>query len=53
MVWKGRITRWTNAASFNPPAATAALRDCERTLGQRLPRELAELLMESDGVETR
>ncbi|MGW1681703.1 SMI1/KNR4 family protein [Saccharopolyspora sp. NPDC002376] len=50
-VWKNKISRWTDAASFNPPAVTAALRDCERALGQRLPRELAELLLESDGVE--
>jgi hypothetical protein len=50
-MWKNKISGWTDDASFNGPAATAALRECERALGQQLPRELAELLLECDGVE--
>jgi hypothetical protein len=49
-MWKDKISRWTDIVDFNGPAAPTALQECERALGQLLPRGLAELLLECDGV---
>lgn len=49
-MWKDKISRWTDTASFNAPAATAALQECERALDQQLPGDLTELLLECNGV---
>jgi hypothetical protein len=49
-MWRDKISRWTDTADFNAPATPAAIEACERALGQRLPGDLAELLLECDGV---
>jgi SMI1-KNR4 cell-wall len=50
-MWRERILGWTVNATFNDGAPEAAIDACETALGQTLPRELADLLRESDGVE--
>jgi cell wall assembly regulator SMI1 len=50
-MWRARILGWTDQATFNDPASDGAIRACEVALGQTLPRELADLLRESNGVE--
>lgn len=50
-MWWETISAWTDKASFHEGASTAAIRACEATLGQTLPRDLVELLRESNGVD--
>lgn len=45
-----RIAQW-GEARFRPGASAEAIRACEGLLGNPLPRELRELLTETDGVE--
>jgi cell wall assembly regulator SMI1 len=51
IMWQERIQEWTTDAAFHAGASTAAIAECEAALGQALPRDLTELLLESDGVE--
>jgi hypothetical protein len=51
VMWRERILGWAVDATFNDGASQAAIGACETALGQTLPRELADLLRESDGVE--
>jgi SMI1-KNR4 cell-wall len=50
-MWRERILRWTDEATFRDPASDEAILACEAALGQRLPRDLADLLRETNGVE--
>lgn len=50
-MWRERILGWTANATFQTGAPEAAIRGCKTALGHALPRDLAELLRESDGVE--
>jgi len=50
-VWRERILGWEPDATFHDGASEAAIRSCEAELGQILPRDLADLLRESDGVQ--
>lgn len=50
-MWRQRISQWASYAEFHDGATEAAIRECEAALGQRLPRDLAELLGETDGVD--
>jgi hypothetical protein len=50
-VWRETISGWTDQASFHEGASEAAIRACEARLGRTLPRDLVELLRESNGVD--
>lgn len=50
-MWIERIRDWTTDAVFAGPATVQGLQACERELGHRLPPDLRELLLETDGVE--
>lgn len=50
-VWRDRILDWTDQAAFNHAATEEAIQACQTALSQELPRELADLLRESNGVE--
>lgn len=47
----GPISQWTDNVIFREPASTQAIQACQLALGQPLPRDLADLLRETDGVE--
>jgi hypothetical protein len=49
--WREQIATWTDDVAFAQPADRAAITACEATLGQHLPTELIDLLLESNGVE--
>jgi SMI1-KNR4 cell-wall len=49
-VWIDMIRGLTPHAGFRPPASDAAIRDCERALGDPLGDDLAALLRETNGV---
>lgn len=52
-MWLERIVGWTGGATFHEPAAEAAIHACEAALDQTLPRDLVDLLRESNGVDGR
>lgn len=51
IMWREKILGWAADAAFHTGTSVAAIRACEAALGQTLPRDLAELLRESDGVK--
>lgn len=51
IMWRERISEWTDQVVFHQPASKAAILGCETALGQVLPPDLKDLLGESDGVE--
>ncbi|MGF1426552.1 SMI1/KNR4 family protein [Kitasatospora sp. LaBMicrA B282] len=52
-MWRELILETTDDVECGPPATEQALAAVVATLGQRLPRDLAELLRECDGVRGR
>src|SRR5262245_45741175 len=50
-MWRERIAGWTDQATFQQGASDAASRACEAAVDQRLPRDLVDLLQDSNGVE--
>ena len=49
-MWRERIAEWTPDVAYRDGASEAAIRECEEALGQKLPKDLTELLRETDGV---
>ena len=51
MNWRERISGLTKAATFFPPARAELVESASASLGCKLPADLAELLVQSNGVE--
>lgn len=49
-VWSEKLAALSDKIKFAPPATEASVAECERTLGLDLPRQLREILLESDGI---
>ena len=49
-MWRERIKYLSTAAEFSPSADASAIARAEEALSIRFPTELADLLVESDGV---
>jgi hypothetical protein len=49
-MWRELITGLTEDAKFSPPASAGELETAAVGLGGDLPKQLAQLLSESDGV---
>jgi len=50
-MWREKILDRTVEATFHDGASDTEIGACEAALGQSLPRELAELLRETNGVQ--
>jgi hypothetical protein len=50
-VWQERISGWTDDVTFHEGASEVAIHACEAALGQVLPPDLNELLLETNGVD--
>lgn len=50
-MWREYVSGFTDKAVFASPATRATLGIAEEALGIKLPKELCELLQESDGIE--
>jgi hypothetical protein len=50
-MWIEAIAALADGINFSPPAPGSALREAEQKLGQALPRELAAVLAETNGIE--
>ncbi len=51
IVWKRFIKKLKPSVKFNPPAKPKQIADAEKNLGLKLPADLTNLLLESNGIE--